>query len=576
MDTRRADYETLVSLGLSEDDMRAMGLWEPATLPPEQLMDLYLRRSTKREDVATLRKHLRDAVAHCARQDPPMQIRHVWFEQLSASKTYVRRREFEKATQAVLDGASKTLGVWKTDRFDRRGMGAVGRLLDEFDRRRAGLVSLTEGLDSRQRGARMLFALLSERAREEAKDIALRVKAGHEAHKAENRRGTGRPPFGTLSPRTEDGKASGKVEPNPAEFETARRLADLLLGEVTPDEVPEAWQEKVKEGKALSTKDVAHILNVEGRRTRGGHTWSPSAVSKLAQSPLFAGMVPERERKVDEHGNPLGTWKGYGEPARDEKGNVRRCGTGVITPAEYWRIRDLIRGRTNDDRGKGQPGAKYLGTGIYTCGRLRDKGKGMVHCLGAMSHRGGRYRCDIRQTRGEAICKGCATLASRVDTVVGSAWIAHVMALEPGDLVLKEIGRRWLAFSNPETEEARTAANDALDSAKARLKKLEDDYYVFGRISDERYEELSERLSTTIQNVTAQLEEFDQGQDYSVFQDGETLRESWLDADIQTRRMLLRCTLGKKGVIIIPATHQGDKTPIEDRLIFDWLSGVPA
>ncbi|MEU9109429.1 recombinase family protein [Streptomyces xanthophaeus] len=64
----------------------------------------------------------------------------------SASKTYVRRQEFEKATQAVMDGRSKMLGVWKTDRFHRRGMGAVGRKLDEFDRRQSRLVSVSEGL----------------------------------------------------------------------------------------------------------------------------------------------------------------------------------------------------------------------------------------------------------------------------------------------------------------------------------------------------------------------------------------------------------------------------------------------
>lgn len=31
-----------------------------------------------------------------------------------------------------------TLIVCRTDRFDRRGMGAVGRMLDEFDRRGRG------------------------------------------------------------------------------------------------------------------------------------------------------------------------------------------------------------------------------------------------------------------------------------------------------------------------------------------------------------------------------------------------------------------------------------------------------
>lgn len=127
----REDHATLVGLGLGPEQLEALGLDRPATAEPSGLMDVYLRCSNKKEDLATLRGHLRDVVRWA--QTNGVQIRHVWFEQLSASKSYVRRREFEKATQAIMDGKSKTLGVWKTDRFDRRGMGAVGRMLDEFD-----------------------------------------------------------------------------------------------------------------------------------------------------------------------------------------------------------------------------------------------------------------------------------------------------------------------------------------------------------------------------------------------------------------------------------------------------------
>jgi len=217
----REDHATLVALGFGSDELEGMGLDKPASGEPSGLVDAYLRRSAKKEDLATLRGHVRDLVRWA--QAEGLQIRHIWFEQLSASKTYVRRREFEKATHAVMAGKSKTLAVWKTDRFDRRGMGAVGRMLDEFDRRRARLVSVSEGLDS-SKGGRVVFAILSERAREEAKDMAQRVKSGHDSHKAEGRRGTGRPPFGLCSP-----PGSGKVEPDPGEYETARRVADLLL-----------------------------------------------------------------------------------------------------------------------------------------------------------------------------------------------------------------------------------------------------------------------------------------------------------------------------------------------------------
>ncbi|MFD7788720.1 recombinase family protein [Streptomyces nojiriensis] len=543
----REDHATLAALGFGSDELEAMGLCRPATAEPSGLMDAYLRRSSKKEDLATLRGHLRDLVRWA--QAEGIQIRHVWFEQLSASKSYVRRWEFEKATHAILKGRSKTLGVWKTDRFDRRGMGAVGRMLDEFDRRQARLVSVSEGLDS-AKGGRLVFAILSERAREEAKDIAKRVKMGHDAHKAEGRRGTGKPPFGLCS-----APGSGKVEPNPDEYETARRLADMLLDRKT-------------------TKDTAHQLNEEGHRTRSGATWSPTAVSKLAQSPLFAGMVPVRRRITDEHGNVLDRWEGYGEPLRDGKGEVVLCGAGVVTPAEWFRIKALIAERIDTRWSRGKPEAKYLGTGSYRCGRMRDKeGTGEYEpCGGAMSHRGGRYRCEVRQTRGKSICQGVVTLAERIDHAVGQAWISHIMSLEPDDPVITAMARRWLAFADPETQTKKKETQKALEAAQERVRKLEDDFYVYGKMEEARFEELSERQRALIESTTAALEALDAEAARATPMRIESLRDAWGKADMRDKRMLLKCALGEKGITVRPAARQGDPTPIIARLDFDWLS----
>ncbi|MFI0963274.1 recombinase family protein [Streptomyces sp. NPDC021080] len=542
----REDQATLVGLGFGPEELAALKLDKPATAEPSGLMDAYLRRSSRKEDLATLRGHVRDMVRWA--QMNGLQIRRVWFEQLSASKTSVRRREFEKATQSIMEGRSRTLGVWKTDRFDRRGMGAVGRMLDEFDRRQARLVSVSEGLDSARSG-RMVFAILSERAREEAKDIAQRVKTGHDAHKAEGRRGTGRPPFGLRS-----APGSGKVEPHPDEYGTARRLADLLLA-----------------GK--TTKDTAHKLDEEGHRTRSGATWSPTAVSKLAQSPLFAGMVPVRRRKTDEHGNLLDVWEGYGEPLRNGVGEIVLCGTGVVTSAEWFRIKALIAGRTDTRWAKGKPEAKYLGTGSYRCGRIREEngtGKGEP-CGGPMSHRGGRYRCEVRQTRGSSVCRGVVTLADRIDRAVGQAWVDHVAALEPDDPVAVELARRWLAFTNPETQLRKSEAQRALEAAHQRVRKLEDDFYVYGKMDEERFEELSEGQRTVIESMARTLDVLDAEAALSPVTI-ESLREAWDAADMADRRMLLKCTLGPKGVTVRPAVRQGDHTPILERLEFDWIS----
>jgi DNA invertase Pin-like site-specific DNA recombinase len=552
----RADYQGLRALGFDDDELRELGLLAPATAPPDRLVEAYLRRSKKREDLATMRQHLRDICRH--RWPDGTQIRHVWFEQLSASKVYVRRPEFEKATQAVFDGKSKTLAFWKTDRFDRRGMGAVGRMLDEFDRRRAGLVSVTEGLDSRQAGARIVFAILSERAREEAKDIALRVNTGLAAHRHDGRRGTGLPPFGLTSPRLADGKPSGLVAHHPTEFEDARRLADLLLGK---------WvTEEGKPGEKLTGNAAAKKMNVEGRRLRTGALFTASSVSRIAQSPLWGGMVPTTERVEDEHGNPTGKWKQTHEPLLDAKGDAVKCGEGVVTPGEWYAIKAGFAERTSPGDAqtgsmRGRRGAEYLLTGIVKCGR----------CKGWMRHHRGYYRCATWATKGPTFCKGITTRAPRLEFAVCEAWVRHVTALEPDDDVLHDIARRWLAYANPETQAEREHARSALQAAQERVQRLEDDYYIHGKMTEERYEELSARQRATIDTMNAKLEAISEGGDLGALMDAELVREAFNNdhTPLGDRRMLLRSALN--AVYVAPATGRGDPTPIENRVSYEWV-----
>lgn len=545
---QRDDRAALQALGLSDEELGKMGLLEPATAAPDKLMEAYLRRSKKREDLATMRQHLRDLVAYAERER--LQIRHVWFEQLSASKVYVRRPEFEGATQAVFAGKSKTMAFWKTDRFDRRGMGAVGRMLDEFDRRRARMVSVTEALDSSQTGARIVFAILSERARDEAKDIALRVTTGHAAHKREGRRGTGLPPYGLMSPRLADGKASGLVAHHPEEYPGARRMADLLTGK---------WEG----GERLSGTAAGKRLNAEGYRSRGGKEFGPESVSRIVQSPLFAGLVPLTERVLDEHGNPTGNWKMTLEPLLDDKGDPITCGEGVVTAAEWYQIKAGYRERTGATA-RGKRPAQYLLSGIARCGR----------CNGTMRHAVGRqqrdyYRCMSSANKGT--CKGLATRATRLEVAVSEAWVLHVTALEPGDKVLRTIARRWLGFSDPGRQAEREHARESLRAAEARAQKLEDDYYVHGKMPEERYDDMSAKLRATIEVMSTKLEALRDDGDMSVLFDAETLREMWQEdaMPLSDRRMLLQSAL--VSVTVAPSAGRGDRTAIEDRLSYNWI-----
>ncbi|WP_284575876.1 hypothetical protein [Streptomyces sp. 2P-4] len=135
-----------------------------------------------------------------------------------------------------------------------------------------------------------------------------------------------------------------------------------------------------------------------------------------------------------------------------------------------------------------------------------------------------------------------------------------------------EIARRWLAFADPETQAKKDEAQKALEAAQRRVKKLEDDFYVYGKMDEERFEELSDGQRAVIESTTAALEALDAEADLSPLAQIGILSEAWEASDTADKRMLLKCALGEKGITVKPARRQGDHTPILERLEFDWLS----
>ncbi|MFD3834778.1 recombinase family protein [Streptomyces sp. NPDC058642] len=532
----RNDLPTLRALGFEDSELQGLGLWEPATGDPAALAEAYIRRSKRSDDLVTLRAHVRDVCRAAAAEGKT--IRHVWFEQRSASKVHVRREEFERATAAVIDGLSKTLLVWKTDRLSRRGMGQVGLLLDEFDKRAARLVSVTEGLDS-SKGSRMVFAILSERAREESRDIALRTKAGGDAHKAEGRWPGGVVPYGLRC-----SKGTGRLEHAPEEYPTARRIAEALLNGDTPAAVAEA-------------------LNSERIKTRKGRQWRAQTIIHLAQSPSWAGLIPDRERAKDEFGAPLDKWHRRGNPLMGPDGHPVTAGEGVVTFEEWAQILAKFAARSRPgtsfgDRSRGIRKAATILTGVLRC----------PHCKGPMGNGGKNYRCLARINQGPSVCAGAATLRERADEAMAVLWINHILSLSPESPTIHAIARRWLAYQDPAKEARKRAVSAALDSAAGRELRLQKEFFIGGTITEAQYDLLRAEIAAQIAGLKGELEELSAQADLSPLMDPETVTDLWRDAGVEGQRALLRAAV--KSVMLLPSQYRGDRTPIIDRLDPDW------
>ncbi|MFC9467709.1 recombinase family protein [Streptomyces coelicoflavus] len=538
----RDDLPTLRALGFEDEELCALGLWDVPTGEPSDLAEAYIRRSKRSDDLASLRAHVRD-ICRTALSEGKC-IRHVWFEQKSASKAYVKREEFDNAVSAVKAGLSKTLYIWKTDRLSRRGMGHVGLLLDEFDKRGARIVSVTEGLDS-SKGSRMVFAILSERARDEAKDIALRTKNGVDAHKAEGKWLGGVTPFGLECP-----KETGKLRHKASEYPTARAIAVALLDGKTPAE-------------------IANDLNTRNVPTRKGKRWRAQTIIHLAHSPSWAGLIPNRERATDEFGQPLGKWHRGGEPLLNAKGHPIKCGKGVVSYAEWVRINELISGRSKPgsaigDKTRGIRKAATIMTGTLRC----------PHCKGPMGNGGRNYRCQARINQGPSVCKGVASDRKRIDDAMGALWIGHVLRLSPESPTIHNIARRFLNYQDPEKEARKRAVSAALDSAVSRELRLNKEFFV-GGMDETQYDALRKDLGAQIESLKTELAELSKDADLTPLMSTEALAALWESEGMEGKRALLSAAL--KSVTLLPAKCRGDRTPITERLVPEWrdTDGMP-
>ncbi|WP_326649106.1 recombinase family protein [Streptomyces sp. NBC_01750] len=532
----RDDLPALRALGFEDSELKELNLWTPATGTPADLAEMYVRRSKQKDTVSSLREQVRRMCAHAAHEGK--RIRHVWFEQKSASKAYVRREEFDGATAAIVGaGLSKTLYVFKTSRLSRRGMGQVGLLLDALEERQARIYVVAENIDSTR--SRMILAILSEQAREQAADISTFTKLGIDSNKAEGRFTGGVTPYGLRCVA-----GSGKLSHDPQEYATARRIAEYLLDRKTP-----GW--------------IADRLNSEKVKTRHGKKWTGPGIISLAHSVTWAGLVANREKLLDGNGKDLGKYHRGGTPLLSKDGHPISLGEGVITFAEHVKISAILAGRAQPgtsigDRTRGKRETVALLSGTLRCG----------HCGGPMANGGVNYRCYARQVEGPSSCKGVSTERSRADDAVSTMWINHVLNLAPTSPVIRDIARDWLAYQDPEAEARKAQANAALESAVGREMQLRKERFVLNRISEADYEYLWRSLNAQIDSLKAELAELAQEADLTPLMDPEGIAGLWQGAGISGQRALLRAAL--KGVTLAPARYRGDRTPILDRLDPDW------
>lgn len=189
-------------------------------------------------------------------------------------------------------GRIDTVVVYKIDRLTR-SLADFVRLIEIFDRRGVGLVSVSQAFDTSDSMGRMILNVLLTFSQFERELIAERVRDSIRTRKRHGRIHGGLAPFGY---EYRDGELA-IVEPE-AEIVRFTYQAFLRLGTFT--------------GAMSAVREAGHQSSVKSLRNgsvRGGRPMSPGTVYNILRNPIYVGEIRGHDR----------TWPGRHAPIIDRE-----------------------------------------------------------------------------------------------------------------------------------------------------------------------------------------------------------------------------------------------------------------
>jgi DNA invertase Pin-like site-specific DNA recombinase len=247
----------------------------------------------------------------------------------------------------------------------------------------------------------------------ESAQTSKRVRRDSEARAREGKLATSLPyGYRTIYATGPDGRPVKRHEEHPGEAPVVREVVARLL-----DREP--------------AEGIAKDLTARGILTRTGKAWRSWTVSAMALRPTYAGLRVH-----------------HGDVLRDDDGApVKGQWPELISEADHYSLTERY-GSPDRDKYRNVKTAKFLGTGIYRCGRPGCDGR--MRLVGPRAPHG----------PSSYSCAACFRVSRRTDAV--DEWVSDVMIARLGAPDVLDV---WYA---PEQDAERDAA--ALDVARLTAK----------------------------------------------------------------------------------------------------------
>ena len=439
------------------------------TMSDPKTAAIYLRRSAidgSGEDISiTYQKEACERLA----KGQGLEIVHVFNEGDGQAASIFKNNERPEYEAALLGLGRdyKTLIAYSVDRLSRKGMTAVGQMLEIADAQ-GGRVLTNDGLDTDQSSSRLVASFMGELAYAEVKKTSERVSAAKEQKRKLGAFNGGDAPFGFRIVKHVDG---------PSEIVIDQHDAALV----------KAMAERYLEGGTLRT--VAQWLHDEGHeRPRKKGRWDHNTISRILSNPAIIGYRRYHYNNKDRET----------ELYSDDEGNPIRILEPIISDAQFYRIQKKLKEHAHHSGRRPLAQRTLLG--------------GMMKCASSGSTLIGARRKlkDSMSMKYQCVCDDHpgalnAVAQQDVEPYVARSALLYLAAQDPESAVMEEIGKKVMKQFTPEQIGKRQDLEGELFELESRKTKLLDDYYRDGKISDEQFERIESQLAIKIDTVVAEL-----------------------------------------------------------------------
>lgn len=494
------------------------------------------------------------------------------------------RPEFDELMAAVRAGHVDAVVVFALARLTRQGAFEAMKIEEELRAHGVLLVSVEEPyLDTSSPMGVAIFGLIAALAKQESDMKSAYITATKESIRKVGGHTSGMAPYGFTSERVQRGKLNVvRLVPHPEEADHVRQMVTWATEGVSAASIAR----RLNEAK-VPTKNASDEARLTARRKRSVSetptvpVWTSTTVLRILRDPRLAGYAITWEGRTQKTKDAPGTM-GKRAILRDEEGRPLAAHEAAVNPDEWWRLQDILDGRTPIVRQTRRSVPTLLaGMGVLFCDvcgsvMVSDERKGVR-----------LYRCN-RASAGLVPGHGglAINMAVADDVVTRDVW-SRLEAMDPSDPddleFLSEAARRHAAQEDTSERQAELAAARAeLEHVRGALRTVyqdRQDGLYGGDTGRKMFMESVTRLTAHEERTAARVADLDAAGPSTLsipteWTDGETdpigPGSTWAGWDLQERRDFIALFVDQ--VRITKSIGRGRNANTEDRVVITWAT----